>query len=77
MHCEEGTWCPVHSLECSSGTVHTTASCSIMRKEDQSVPLGTELGAHGTQKAFCEAGGLGVGVCRGVVLAGERDLDAV
>ena len=49
MHGKEATWCPVHSLERSSGTVHTTAGCSIVRKEDQCVPLRTELGAHGTQ----------------------------
>ena len=77
MHGKEATWCPVHSLECSGGTVHTTAGCSIMGKEDQSVPFGAELGAHGTQQAACEAAGLGVGVCTGVVLAEERNLDAV
>ena len=48
-----------------------------MRQKDQSVPFGTELRAHGTQKAFCEAAGLGVCVCRSVVLADEGNLDSV
>ena len=77
MQGREATWHPQHSFECSSGTVHTTAGCSIMRKEDQPVPLRTEFGAHGTQKVFCEACALGIAVCRAVVLADEGNLDAV